>query len=212
VSDDVHEPTEGLSRRQVLKRAAFAGAVAWATPVVQSINPSRAWAQGVGTPRQICQSVIIDSSGNCSDAQGGFTHITPTGETGGCDFVDAATDPSGDIVFSVPEGTEVVDGAAVGSDGSSQAPISNAAGDVWKASSREGSVDHVELTICVPETAVPTGPTATTGPTGPTDPHEQVGPTGPSGSTGASGTTGPAPSGPSGSSTGATGPSGTSGA
>ena len=205
MSEDVHEPTEGLSRRQVLKRAAVAGAVAWAAPVVQSINPSRAWASGVGTPRQICQSVVIDSSGNCSEAQGGFTHITPTGETGGCEFVSTEVDPDGGILVGVPPGTEVVDGAVVGPNGHAQPPVSNASGDVWKASSpgSEG-IDHVELTICAPESVVtgPSGATAT-GPSGPTAPL----PSGPSGSTGPSG---PAPTGPSGSAP--TGPSGASGA
>jgi hypothetical protein len=206
VNDDVHEPTDGLSRRQVLKRAAVAGAVAWATPVVQSINPSRAWASGVGTPRQICQSVVIDASGNCSDGQGGFTHITPTGETGGCEFVSTEVDPDGGILVGVPPGTEVVDGAVVGPNGHAQPPISNAAGDIWKASSPgAGGIDHLELTICAPELAA-TGPTAT-GASGPTAPA----PTGPSGSTPtgptASGPSGPAPTG----ATGASGPSGPSG-
>jgi hypothetical protein len=208
MSDNLHEPTDGLSRRQVLKRAAVVGAVAWATPVVQSINPSRAWASGVGTPRQICQSVTIDSSGNCSDGQGGFTHITPTGETGGCEFVTTELAPDGSILVGVPPGSEVVDGAVVGPSGHAQPPISNASGDVWKAATPgQGGVDHVELTICVPELAA-TGPTAT-GPSGSTAPV----PTGPSGSSGPAGPTptgpsGPALSGPS----GATGASGSTGA
>jgi hypothetical protein len=214
VSDELYEPTDGLSRRQVLKRAAFAGAVVWATPVVQSINPSRAWAQGVGTPRQICQSVIIDSSGNCSDGQGGFTQITPTGETGGCEFVSSEVEPDGGILVGVPPGTEVVDGAVVGSNGQSKAPMSNASGDVWRADPvGPGGIDHIELTVCVPESAVtgPSGPTAT-GPSGPTAPV----PTGPSGSSGPSGPaaptgpSGPAPTGPSGAS-GASGSTGTTG-
>lgn len=207
MSDDVQDPAEGLSRRQVLKRAAFAGAVVWATPVVQSINPSRAWASGVGTPRQSCQSVIIDSSGNCSDAQGGFTTITPTGETGGCEFVDSVLDPSGDILVGVAPGTEVVDGAVVGADGSSSPPMSDATGGVWKASPEHAAIDHVELTICVPEGA--TGPTATgpehTGPSGPVTGPSGPAPTGPSGPP--TGPSGPAPTGPSGT-TGATGPTG----
>lgn len=44
---DLHD---GLSRREVLKRAAIVGGVAWAAPVVQSLAATPAFAQGSPAP------------------------------------------------------------------------------------------------------------------------------------------------------------------
>jgi hypothetical protein len=49
--------TDGITRRQALKRAAAVGALAWATPVVETLTAQRAWA---ASPQGLCYSVKLD--------------------------------------------------------------------------------------------------------------------------------------------------------
>jgi hypothetical protein len=53
----------GIDRREMLKRAAAVGAVAWAVPAVQTLNMRQALA-GVGSPGEVCYTIKID--GSCS--------------------------------------------------------------------------------------------------------------------------------------------------
>ncbi len=57
----------GLSRRNLLRRAAIAGGTAWALPVVQSINTSRALA---ASPLEVCYTLKFESDGRCTQAGG----------------------------------------------------------------------------------------------------------------------------------------------
>jgi hypothetical protein len=78
---------EGVSRRRVLKGIAAAGAVAWATPVVQTVNMQRAWAQN-GSPERVCYRVKVESDGGCDEGFGTKDCLDPAeaGVTakGGC--------------------------------------------------------------------------------------------------------------------------------
>ena len=61
-------PTEtdqpGIDRRDLLKKAAVAGAVAWSVPAIQTLNMPEALA-AVGSPGETCFTVRIDRHG-CS--------------------------------------------------------------------------------------------------------------------------------------------------
>jgi hypothetical protein len=76
---------EGVSRRRVLKGIAAAGAVAWATPVVQTVNMQRAWAEN-GSPERVCYRIKIESDGTCDEGIGNNDCLTTDGfeSDGGC--------------------------------------------------------------------------------------------------------------------------------
>lgn len=173
------EQPEGVSRRQILKRAAVAGAVVWATPVIQTINPARAYA---GTPNQVCYSVRVDADGSCGDSQ-----VTP-GEPGGCGYVGAGAGSDGTLnVTTAPEAT-MVEGYV----SDTGKPGSSGDGATWVF---ESNGSPVEMTICVTEeTPANTGPTGGSGPSGGTAPTDGVGP-GDGTGTGATGTGGTGPTG-----------------
>jgi len=71
----------GIERREFLRKAAITGAIAaWATPVVQSIAATPAFASTVGSQRTACFHSNADPSQSCMDA------CTSTGCTGNqCD-------------------------------------------------------------------------------------------------------------------------------
>lgn len=76
---------DGLSRREVLKRAAIVGGVAWAAPVVQSLAATPAFAQG--SPAPCFHSIGGQTGGGCQGA------CTQSGCTGGsCDGNDPDPD------------------------------------------------------------------------------------------------------------------------
>jgi hypothetical protein len=62
--------SNGIERREFLRKAALTGAIAaWATPVVQSIAATPAFATTVGTPRAACfHSNEADPSQSCMAA------------------------------------------------------------------------------------------------------------------------------------------------
>lgn len=64
------EETEpkGLQRREFLRRAAIAGAAAWAVPVVRTIAATPAFAATQGTPQKACFHSNNDPSQSCMDA------------------------------------------------------------------------------------------------------------------------------------------------
>jgi hypothetical protein len=207
VTDRQNQPRESLSRRQVLKGAAVAGAVAWATPVIQTINPARAYA---GTPSQVCYSVIIDSNGQCIPAQNpsDYQCITPEiGETDGCGFVIASPAAGGVMAVAVAEGAELIDAGTKSRTGgcSPGSPTANSRAFAFGAmESGDGEIEQVEMVICSTTTGV-SGPTGATG---------DSGTTGPTGTTGGAttGATGGGTTGTTGGATGATGASGATGA
>src|SRR5215217_4015058 len=97
---------EGISRRRVLKGMAAAGAVAWATPVVQTVNMQRAWAQNT-SPGRVCYRIKIESDGSCQQGIG-TNDCLKTGDfltSGGCaaaapiTLTKDATDP--DCIWTV---------------------------------------------------------------------------------------------------------------
>jgi hypothetical protein len=53
----------GIDRREMLKRAAVAGVVAWTVPAVQTLNMREAMASQ-GSPGEVCSTIKID--GSCS--------------------------------------------------------------------------------------------------------------------------------------------------
>jgi hypothetical protein len=60
---------KGIERREFLRKAAITGAIAaWATPVVQSITASPAFASTVGSTRQACFHSNNDPNQSCMDA------------------------------------------------------------------------------------------------------------------------------------------------
>ncbi|HEY7661176.1 MAG TPA: twin-arginine translocation signal domain-containing protein [Actinomycetota bacterium] len=114
--EHVDSDERGVSRRQVLRGAAVAGAAAWAAPVIQTINPATAYA---GTPQEACYSVKISTGGGCSPEQNpnGYHCIDPeTGDDGGCGFVAASArtpnDDTGTITVTIASGCTLVDGAS----------------------------------------------------------------------------------------------------
>jgi hypothetical protein len=219
VTEPELQPSGSFTRRQVLRTAAVAGAVAWATPVVQTINPARAYA---GTPSQTCYSVIVGSDGRCFPAQNTADYgcITPeVGETDGCGFVDARPAPGGAIVVSVAEGVTLVDGGSRTRTGNCNGVAATANPRSWAFSplvagdGDGGDIEQIEMVICA-DSAV-TGPTGATGATGATGEEPVVPGTGPTGTTGSiTGPTGSDQTGPTGATgaTGGTGASGTTGA
>jgi hypothetical protein len=205
VTDRENQPQESLSRRQVLKGAAVAGAVAWAAPVIQTINPARAYA---GTPSQVCYSVIIDSNGQCAPVQnsGAYGCVTPeVGETDGCGLVSATPAAGGVMAVAVAEGTELVD-ASSRSRGGGCVPGSATANPQAYAFGvgDDDDLEQVEMVIC----SSTTGASGGSGPTGAT---RDSGVTGPTATTGPTGATGGGTTGTTGGATGATGASGATG-
>jgi hypothetical protein len=197
------QPTP-VTRRQLIRGAAVAGAVAWATPVIQTINPARAYA---GTPSRICYSIIIDANGHCSPVQNpaAYLCVTPEiGETDGCGLVSTAVGPDG-VDVAVADGVEILDAGTGTSGGLCDSAMSTGSSRSLAFRGR-GTTDplaQVEMVVC----ASAIGPTGASGATGASGPS---GPSGPSGLSGPTGTSAPGPTGPSGSS-GASGPAGTSG-
>jgi hypothetical protein len=217
VTDRDQQPNP-VTRRQLLRGAAVAGAVAWATPVIQTINPARAYA---GTPSRVCFSVIIDPSGQCIPVQnpGAYQCITPEiGETDGCGLVSASVGPDG-IAVSVAEGVEILDaGTAVSSGLCDPAlPTGSSRTLAFRARAADDQVAQVELVVCTSATGAsgatgPTGATHDSGVTGPTGASGASGATGPTGATHDSGVTGPTGASGATGANGATGASGTTGA
>jgi len=83
--DQARTEHDGLSRREVLKRAAIVGGVAWAAPVVQSLVGTPAFAQG--SPGPCFKSVGDPNGGGCQNA------CQQSGCTGGsCDGTDPDPD------------------------------------------------------------------------------------------------------------------------
>jgi hypothetical protein len=95
MSDEARpDPPDGVTRREILKRAAIAGGVAWAAPAIKSIT-TPAFAQT--TPQCIagCFWVKLDENGVCDDAGSRFcpdcTGAFPVPRSpGGCPCVENA--------------------------------------------------------------------------------------------------------------------------
>jgi len=81
----------GIERREFLRKAAITGAIAaWATPVVQSIAATPAFASTVGSQRTACFHSNTDPNQSCMDA------CTSTGCTGNqCDGFGCGPDGCG---------------------------------------------------------------------------------------------------------------------
>jgi hypothetical protein len=218
LTDREDHPSEPISRRQVLRTAAVAGAVAWVTPVVQTINPARAYA---GTPKSTCYSVIVGPDGQCIPSQNPADYgcVSPVlGETDGCGLVAASPGAGGLVAVSLAEGASLMEGGKRSRDsGGCTPPASTSSSQTYAfgGALTEGEVAQVEMVICTeaPLTTGPTGASGASGATGASGPSGATGASGASGATGASGasgTSGPGESGPTGPS-GASGTSGTSG-
>jgi hypothetical protein len=217
LTDRDQQSSEPISRRQILRTAAVAGAVAWVTPVVQTINPARAYA---GTPSSTCYSVIVGPDGQCVPSQNPADYgcVSPVlGETDGCGLVAAGTGPGGVVAVSLVEGAMLAEGGKRSRQSGGCTPAaatSNSQTYAFGGALTPGEVTQVEMVICV-ETALTSGPTGPTGDapvdsgvTGPTGDTGGAGPTGDTGGAGPTGDTGG--TGPTGAS-GGTGPTGASG-
>jgi hypothetical protein len=80
------DETNGLNRREFLRKAAITGAVAWAVPVIQSVSASPAFAQ-TGSPTCCGHSITPPSGcGNCMDAC-----KTACGNASGCSALCSPT-------------------------------------------------------------------------------------------------------------------------
>jgi hypothetical protein len=60
----MNEKQDGVGRREFLRRAAIAGGVAWAAPIIQTVAATPAYAQSLGTPRDCFKS----GPGSCMEA------------------------------------------------------------------------------------------------------------------------------------------------
>ena len=97
----------GITRREALKRGVAIGATAiWATPVVQSIGMTPAFAQAVSDGDATYYALKIEGDGRCEDISGQTgvpsgghcldvdESVTPT--SGGCDMVADVVDVAED--------------------------------------------------------------------------------------------------------------------
>jgi hypothetical protein len=113
-----------MDRRQVLKRAAAAGIVAWTAPAIQTLNMPRALAQ-VGSPGETCYTVRIESETRCSSPgptenvastmkclYGFDPDVVLTDTTGGCAFapVTSTDDGNGRWIVTLSNGCSLVAG------------------------------------------------------------------------------------------------------
>jgi len=226
--------SDGINRRQALKRLAAAGAVAWATPAVQTLNMSRAHAQTSPPPPEACFSIAFRGT-TCYEYNGNNFQcdVDPVFvQAGGC-AQGVTIDTNGPVygsygsatwIVTIPAGCSFVTGwthggpqslceqnavAVVNGDGTTTVtfyPNSDVPGD------GHYGISNVQLTFCCGDSAatVETSPSPSASPTRPPRPGQPNHP-GPNqqgnvaGASGPTGSTGPSgPSGPSGP-TGATG-------
>lgn len=155
-----------ISRRDALKRGALIGAGAvWATPVIQSIGMSRAFAAAVSDDGAVYYALKIEGDG-CEDISG---QISPHG-TGQCLDVDAAVIPisggCGSVVdvIDVAEDNDPTPWQIVLTEGCYPIAISRKSStncdsisidDAWDEGTRtvtvehsDHAISHVEMVIC----------------------------------------------------------------
>lgn len=102
LATDEGQRRRGLSRRDVIKRGAIAGAaVAWAVPVVEAIGSPGAFAAGSPVVSNICEALFS----NLSTFKGTSFSITYTVSGGPPTVVTYSVSSSG--VLSVTSGTDV---------------------------------------------------------------------------------------------------------
>lgn len=124
----VDHESEGLTRREALKRGLKLGAVLWVTPVVQVVGMRPAFAQTTSPACTVWYAVKIDPSANpvfphCVDI---FGQNNPNGvgqcldvddvgmpvNAGGCAHVTSSTTPDGaSWTATLGEGCEFVEGS-----------------------------------------------------------------------------------------------------
>lgn len=169
--EELRVPTEtehgGMDRRQLLKRAAAAGIVAWTAPAIQTLNMPRALAQ-VGSPGETCYTVRIESETRCS-SPGATENVASTMKclydldpdlvirdtTGGCGLAtvtDTDADGNGAWTVQLSPGCHLIAGfARSGNDcfpaelpGGGEAP-QGTTGTLWF---RVSPISLIEITFC----------------------------------------------------------------
>lgn len=157
MSDEPEGTPEQISRRRALKRMAAAGAVAWATPVVQTINMQRAWAENASPPRN-CYRVKIEDDGSCDDGQPGANDCLTTGDflAGGCDAVSPDLVISSGCEWIVTVNGDCVITEATAKTGNECHSIPGSGTNTITINTcevDEQDISHVELVVCCEEQA-----------------------------------------------------------
>lgn len=161
------DPHDGVTRRELLKRAAVAGSVAWAAPVIHSIT-TPAFAQVTPgciagcfwvkwDPTEPCVDVSGQSSIKCSNclADEGLTQ-----DRGGCPCIENAvtTQPCGDPAtgtwtLTLPPGCTFHGGGSKCASDLCQPAMDNGDGTVTffpclDASGKPKCISHIEFCYC----------------------------------------------------------------
>jgi hypothetical protein len=156
---------QGIDRRQMLKRVAAAGAIAWTVPAIQTLNMSKALAQ-VGSPGDVCYTVKFEdtcsspsANSNLSQSFGCLYAFDPDvivkDTTGGCSIVSVVKNADGTWRVTLPAGCYFVAGFSKA--GRACVPAQTVGGDqaekgdtgtiVFVPSTRN-AISHIELTFC----------------------------------------------------------------
>jgi hypothetical protein len=160
------EDEQGIDRRQLLKRAAAVGAVAWTVPAIQTINMTHALAS-VGSPGDICYTIKFEADGKCESAGGNLEKsfsclwdfdpdIIVTDTDGGCMKATLQIMANGEWHVTLAAGCYLVAGFTKATSDACQpaytlggqvAPEGTTGTIVFKPIGQH-AVSHVELTFC----------------------------------------------------------------
>jgi hypothetical protein len=144
-----HEP-QGIDRRQMLKRVAAAGAVAWTVPAIQTLNMSKALAQ-VGSPGDVCYTVKLENTCESPSANSNLA------QSFGClyAFVSVVKNTNGTWQVTLPAGCYFVAGFSKA--GRTCVPAQTVGGDqaangdtgtIVFPPGTQNAISHIELTFC----------------------------------------------------------------
>lgn len=159
-----HEP-QGIDRRQMLKRVAAAGAVAWTVPAIQTLNMSKALAQ-VGSPGDVCYTVKLENTCESPSANSNLAQsfgclyafdpdVIVTDTTAGCSLVSVVKNTNGTWQVTLPAGCYFVAGFSKA--GRTCVPAQTVGGDqaangdtgtIVFPPGTQNAISHIELTFC----------------------------------------------------------------
>lgn len=159
MSDERESPQEQISRRRALKRMAAAGAVAWATPVVQTVNMQRAWAAN-GSPVRECYRIKVESNGKCETGLGKNDCLDPSSPDGlltegGCAFF-VSLDKVSNCIWTVTVDGDCEIVAATAKTGPECHDIDGTGTNTITINTcllDKRAISHVELAICCEQSA-----------------------------------------------------------
>jgi hypothetical protein len=159
MSDEPEGTREQISRRRALKRMAAAGAVAWAAPVVQTVNMQRAWAQNA-SPQRVCYRIKIESDGTCETGLGRNDCLDPSSPDGlltegGCEFF-VSLDRVSDCIWTVTVDGDCEIVAATAKTGNECHEFDGSGTNsitIHTCQLDDRAISHVELAICCERSA-----------------------------------------------------------